>query len=82
MKTIKNKIDKSRLFKRAWYLVKMKCFTLSYALITVWAEMKETIKNMIAKLEISKTIQYAGSTWGTSTESMQVYYNSNAYKGD
>lgn len=79
MTTTNNKINRSRLFKRAWYLVKERCYSLSYALKTVWAEMKEAIKDKINKLN---TMQYTGSTWTPSTESMQVYYNSNSYKGD
>lgn len=74
-----NSIDKSRLFKRAWYLVKTKCFSLSYALKTVWAEMKQAIKVRTAKLE---TVEYTGSTWTPSTETMAAYYNSNCYKAD
>jgi len=73
-----NKIDKSRLFKRVWYLVKERSYSLSFALVTVWKEMKEAIKKAIEKL----TIQYTGSTWTPSPETMAAYYNSNCYKAD
>jgi len=82
MTTTNNSIDKSRLFKRAWYLVRTKCYSISYALKTVWNEMKTAIKERIAKLEISETIQYSFSIWTPSAESMQSYYNTSCYKGD
>lgn len=46
-------INKSKLFKRAWFLVKTKGFNLSLALKIVWAEMKEYI------LEKAKEALYA-----------------------
>jgi hypothetical protein len=36
--------NKSRLFKRAWYLVKNRMYSMSYALKVVWREMKEYAK--------------------------------------
>lgn len=79
MTTTNNSIDKSRLFKRAWYLVKTKYYSLSFALKTVWAEMKKAIKETIAKLE---TVEYTGSIWTPSSVTMAVYYSSNCYKAD
>lgn len=75
-------INKSRLMKRAWYLVKERSYTISYAMKTVWTEMKEAIKERIAKLVIDKTVQYVGSTWISSPETMYNYYNTSTYKGD
>jgi hypothetical protein len=82
MKAITYKIDKSRLFKRAWYLVKSRSYSIAYALRTVWAEMKATIKETIAKIELSETVQYTAITWTPSPEAMYNYYSSNCYKGD
>jgi hypothetical protein len=72
-------IDKSRLMKRAWFLVKNQGYTMSFAMSKVWKEMKEAIKKAIDQLTIS---EYTGSTWTPSPEKMQVYYNSDSYKGD
>ena len=80
--TTTTKINLSRLMKCAWYLVKEKCYSMSYAMITVWAEMKETIKSRIAQMVISENVQYTGSTWTPSPETMAAYYNSNCYKAD
>ena len=70
MKTTNNSINKSRLFKRAWCLVKERSYSISYALKTVWAEMKQSIKERIAKLE---TVEYTGSTFTPSPETMSAY---------
>ena len=82
MKIKKEPINKVKLMNRAWYLVKNRCYSISYALKTVWKELKEAIENKIRKLEISETVQYSGSTFKPSAATMQTYYNSNAYKGD
>jgi len=86
MTTTNNTIDKSRLFKRAWYLVKEKSYSLSYALITVWKEMKEAIKEIANKLALAESLQNPQNSvsvaWNPTTETMAAYYNSNAYKGD
>jgi len=51
-------IDKSRLMKRAWYLVKNQGFTLGFAMSKVWKEMKEFIAEKVnqakAKIETTK----------------------------
>jgi len=71
------KINKSRLMKRAWYLVKQKCFSISYALVTVWKEIKEAIKESAVEI-----IEYSGSIFNPTPEIMAEYYNSNCYKAD
>jgi len=85
MKT-NNPINKSRLFKRAWYLVKTRCYSLSYALITVWREMKEAIKNDSNKLALSESLLTTQNSisvaWSATAETMAAYYNSSCYKGD
>jgi len=75
-------VNKSRLFQRAWYLTKNKYGSFAYNLRKVWAEMKKAIKDTIAKIELSETVQYTATTWTPSPETMYNYYNSNAYKGD
>lgn len=75
-------INKSRLMKRAWYLVKERSYSISYAMKIVWAEMKKAIKERIDKLVIDKAVQYAGCTWIPSPEAMYNYYNTSTYKGD
>jgi len=85
MKT-NNPINKSRLFKRAWYLVKERSYSLSYALITVWREMKEAVKEAALKLayetSLLKTQTNVSVAWIASPEAMAAYYNSSCYKGD
>ena len=84
------KIDKSRLFKRAWYLLKRGEYsTFSKALIQVWAEMKKSLNDNIDYLkEVQRQIisgvelQYTGSYSNQSAETMAEYYSSNKYKGD
>lgn len=86
MTTTKTTINKSRLFKRAWYLVKERSYSLSYALITVWKEMKEAIKDTANKLALAESLLNPQSsvsvTWNPTAETMAVYYNSSCYKGD
>lgn len=72
-------IDKSRLFKRAWYLVKKQFYTLSQALKKVWAEMKEYAKEKASEIAIKVDFS---TPFKVSADSMQAYYNSTAYKGD
>lgn len=83
---MKTSIDKSRLFKRAWYLVKARYYSLSFALRTVWAEMKEAIKRAASELSLAESLQNpqnsVSAAFNPSSEAMQSYYNSNAYKGD
>jgi len=80
------KINKSRLMKRAWYLARTKYYSLSFALSTVWSEMKEAIKSRINAaiiIENDKNPQNSISmAFNPSPESMQEFYNSNEYKGD
>jgi predicted amidohydrolase len=75
-------IDKSRLFKRAWYLTKNKYGSFAYNLKKVWAEMKEAIKERISKIEMAITPEYTGCNWTPSAKTMAAYYNSSCYKGD
>ena len=75
-------INKSRLFKRAWYLTKTKYGSFAYNLKKVWAEMKEEAKKQAAKFINVSFPEMTISTWTPSPEAMQAYYNSNAYKGD
>jgi len=86
MTTTNNSINKSRLFKRAWYLVKRSGYSLSYALKTVWAEMKAYAiekANELDYLESLKNPQNSVSVaWNPSPEVMAAYYNSNCYKAD
>jgi hypothetical protein len=44
-------IDKSRLFKRAWFLVNKNSYSLSYALKLVWSELKQAVKDAAVKIE-------------------------------
>ena len=74
--------NKSKLFKRAWYLTKNQYGSFAYNLKKVWAEMKEAIKERIAKIEMAETPEYTGCNWTPSPEAMYNYYNSNCYKGD
>lgn len=79
-------INKSRLFKRAWYLVKQRSYSLSYALTTVWAEMKAYIIKQANELAYTESLRNPQSSvsqaWNPSPEAMAAYYSSNAYKGD
>jgi hypothetical protein len=45
----------------------------------ILAEMKAVIKERISKLE---TVEYTGSIWTTSLETIADYFNSNFYKAD
>lgn len=83
MTTTNYKIDKSRLFKRAWYLFKQGfAGTFSYYLKQVWAEMKKALIEKIRKIEYANYPEYRGTTWAPSAETMAAFYNSNCYKGD
>ena len=79
-------IDKSRLMKRAWYLVKERGYKIGYAMKTVWGEMKAYAvekKNELAYLESLKMPQNSLSVpFNPSADTMQSYYNSSCYKGD
>jgi hypothetical protein len=75
-------INKSRLMKRSWYLVKERSYSISYAMKTVWAEMKQALKDALLKIEIVAALEYTGSIWKPSAETMQSFYNSNCYKAD
>lgn len=86
MTTTKTTINKSKLFKRAWYLVKERGYKLSYALQTVWAEMKAYIIKQVNELAYAESLlnpQISVSVaWNPSADTMQSYYNSSCYKGD
>jgi len=86
MTTTKTTINKSRLFKRAWYLVKERGYKLSYALRTVWAEMKAYIIKQANESAYTESLRNPQSSvsvaWNPSPESMAAYYNSSCYKGD
>ena len=86
MTTTKTTINKSRVFKRAWYLVKERSYSLSYALRQVWKEMKEAIKDTANKLAIVEPLLDPQSSvsvdWNPSPEAMAAYYNLSCYKGD
>ena len=76
------KINKSLLFKRAWYLVKTKYVSFSYALKMIWSDFKQAAKRK-ADAEICEKMNFSASTpFAPSAETMQAYYNSNDYKGD
>jgi hypothetical protein len=86
MTTTNTTINKSRLFKRAWYLVKECSYSLSYALRTVWKEMKEAIKEITNRLDLSESLLTTQNSisvaWNATAETMAAYYNSSCYKGD
>jgi hypothetical protein len=76
-------INKSRLFKRAWYLFKQGYNgTFSYCLKRVWAEMKQAVIDAIAKIEMAAAPKYINSTFAPSAETMCNFYHSSCYKGD
>ena len=75
-------INKSRLFKRAWYLVKNQGYNLSFALKKVWSEMKEYIAEKAKEKANEHLPEYQGSTFCYSEETMRDFYQSNCYKGD
>lgn len=76
------KINKSLLFKRAWYLVKTKYVSFSYALKMIWADFKETIKRNAAAEQCAKIDYSVIVPFTPSAETMAEYYNSSCYKGD
>lgn len=75
-------IDKSKLMKRAWYLVKNQGYSIGFAMSKVWKEMKEFISNKAeqAKRDLLPEIQVI--VWNPNPESMQEFYNNKEYKGD
>ena len=76
-------IDKSRLFKRAWFLFKQGYNgTFSYCLKKVWAELKQAVKDAIAKIELAAAPRFTGCNLTPSPETMAAYYNTSCYKGD
>jgi len=75
-------INKSRLFKRAWYLVKNQGYNLSWALKKVWSEMKEYIAEKANEKANEHLPEYQGSKFYFSEDAMREFYMSNAYKGD
>ncbi len=86
MTTTNSTINKSRLFKRAWYLVKTKYYSLSFALKAVWSELKAAINRTTNELALVESLQNpqnsVSTTFSPLSDTMQSYYNSNAYKGD
>lgn len=84
MKATTYTINKSRLFKRAWYLVKTCGYSISNALKKVWSEMKAYAiekTNESAYLESLKRPQIY-TPWTPSPETMATYYGGGTYKGD
>ena len=73
-------IDKSRLMKRAWYLVKNQGYTLGIAMSKVWKEMKEFIaeKAREAKAEIESAKLKAW--WSTDEYKAIEVIENNKYK--
>lgn len=81
------KINKSRLFKRSWYLFKQGYNgTFSDCLKLVWAEMKEFRAKRIREIELSNLPKTSLTRPETDPVAMANYltefYNSNCYKGD
>jgi len=76
------KIDKSKLMKRAWYLVKKQGYSLSYAMIKVWKELKDFAKEQIEQAKRDLMPEYQGCNIQPTAEAMYNFYNSNEYKGD
>lgn len=78
-------IDKSKLMKRAWYLVKNQGYSLGVAMSKVWSEMKsfiaEKIKEEKAKIENAKLQEW----WSTdeyktkSKELLQIGLSNNYF---
>ena len=76
------KVNKSLLFKRAWYMVNQKGYSLSFALKMVWADFKETVRKAAIEL-LNKDYAFSPVVgFNPSPEKMQSYYDSNCYKGD
>lgn len=75
-------IDKQKLMRRAWYLVKNQGYTIGFAMAKVWKEMKDFIieKAEQDKRDLLPEIQTI--SWNPNPDSMQEFYNSNEYKGD
>ena len=77
--------DKSKLMKRAWYLVKNQGYSLGFAMSKVWSEMKsfisEKIKEEKAKIENAKLQEW----WSTdeykskSKELLQIGLSNNYF---
>lgn len=79
------KINKSRLFKRAWYLCKQGYNgSISDCLKQVWAEMKEYRAEKIREIESAKKPKVFGTAPDpvTMANYLSEFYKSNAYKGD
>lgn len=66
---MKTTIDKSRLMKRAWWLVKNKGYNLAYAMKKVWAEMKAYI--------VEKALEAAAII---EMEKLQAWWATDEYK--
>lgn len=80
---VKLNINRTRLFKRAWYLFKQGYNgPFSYCLKRVWKEMKEALADRIRDIKYADYKEYQGSPWTPTVETMGAYYNSNSYKGD
>lgn len=74
------KINKSRLMKRAWYLVREKGYSLSCAMIKVWKEAKEYVAEKAN--EVKAAIEKAKlQTWWSTPEYKALREKSNnSYK--
>jgi nuclear transport factor 2 (NTF2) superfamily protein len=79
---MKTTIDKSRLMKRAWYLVKNQGYTLAYSMKKVWKEMKNYIIEKAEQAKRDLIPEYQGCNIQPTAEAMFNFYNSNVYKGD
>jgi len=81
------KVSKRAVMKRAWAIFKQKLSnfkSFSECLARAWKVEKENLRDRIEKAikiylnaDMSTTVAFCPSP-----ESMQAYYNSNAYKGD
>lgn len=88
MSTIKNGFDRSRIMRRAWFLVNNQSFSFAYAMQTAWKEAKEYKAEKAAEAAFKAEYEPNGqqdwvtSPLATSAETMAEYYQSNIYKGD
>jgi len=77
-------INKSKLFKRAWYLTKNQFGSFSFNLKKVWKELKQAVKdaiNALIVIETEKQPLYSNGYKATN-ETLENFYRSNCYKGD
>lgn len=62
---MKTTINKSRLMKRAWYLVKNQGYTLGFAMSKVWKEMKKIIAEKAAEAKAEIESAKLQAWWST-----------------